>query len=90
VASHEPAGFLRELAPHILAELKPPAEIKNFTTIIPFITVAQFMRRFNIWHVDDHASDEALTVAIVLTIFLLVLKIAGDTEQIKNSLSSAR
>lgn len=57
---------------------------------IPFITVAQFMRWFNIWNIDDHAGDEALTVAIVLTIFLLVLKIAGDTEQIKNSLSSAR
>lgn len=51
---------------------------------IPFITVAELMRWFNIWHFDDRASDDALIVAIVLTIFLLVLKVAGDTEEIKN------
>ena len=32
MAPHEPAAFLRQLAPHILAELKPPAGIKQFTT----------------------------------------------------------
>jgi hypothetical protein len=32
MAPHEPADFLLKLAPHILAELKPPAGIKDFTT----------------------------------------------------------
>ena len=57
---------------------------------VPFITVAGFMRWFNLGHIDDRRGDEALMIAIVLTIFLLVLKIAGDTQEIKNSLSSAR
>jgi hypothetical protein len=57
---------------------------------IPLMVVAEFMRWFNRGHIDDRRGGEALMVAIVLTIFLLVLKIAGDTQEIKNSLSSAR
>jgi hypothetical protein len=30
--AYDPADFLRQLAPHILAELKPPADLKRFTT----------------------------------------------------------
>lgn len=31
MASHNPAEFLRLLAPHILAELRPPSDLKKFT-----------------------------------------------------------
>ena len=63
--------------------------ILYLTFVIPFIVAAQFMRWFNVGHIDDSLSDEALPVAIVLTIFLLVLKIAGDTDEIKNRRSRA-
>ena len=52
---------------------------------VPALVVAQLMRWFNLGHIDDRRIDEALVVAIVLTIFLLVLKIASDTEEIKNA-----
>jgi hypothetical protein len=55
---------------------------------IPFMVVAEFMRWLNLGHIDDRHGDEALMVAIVLTIFLLVLKIASDTEEIKKRISS--
>jgi hypothetical protein len=31
MASHDPAEFLKLLAPHILAELRPPSDLKKFT-----------------------------------------------------------
>jgi hypothetical protein len=49
---HDPASFLHELAPHILAELKPPTGLKYFTTNPEIIGcyveagVRQFVRKY--------------------------------------------
>lgn len=52
MAPYDPAAFLSQLAPHILAELKPPKELKAFTTNSDVVGdyveagVRQFVRRY--------------------------------------------
>ncbi len=49
---YDPAAFLRQLAPHILADLKPPTDLMRFTTNTDIVggyveaSVRQFVKRY--------------------------------------------
>jgi hypothetical protein len=55
---------------------------------IPIDIAARFMKWFSIGHIEERADDEAFNLAIVLTIFLVVRKIARDTDEIKKRIQS--
>ena len=52
MASYEPSAFLKQLAPQIIAELKPPTDLKEFTNNSDIVGdyveagVRQFVRRY--------------------------------------------